>query len=130
MIDRERGKKEPLKTCAACGDDLPREAFGKYDSYHVRAKCKKCEEDAKGKTKTCKRCEKDLPMDAFEKKKGRRERYEVCSTCQHPLCSKCGTKRKSIWSPSPKAKDPARLCDKCEKKEQRKKKKTAGLKKT
>ena len=116
-----------MKKCAGCSEDLPWDAFDKYDSYHAHGKCKKCEENAEGKMKTCKRCKDELPKSAFNKLKGRYERYDVCAACQHPSCAKCGAERKSIWKPNPRAKDPAKLCDKCERKE--KKKKPAGLKK-
>ena len=87
---------------------------------------KTCEEGAKGKTKRCKRCDDDLPEDALEKK-GSYNLHDVCKACRHPICAKCGARRESPWRPPPKAKDPVPLCDKCEKKEG--KKKAGGTKK-
>ena len=75
--------------------------------------------------KACKRCKVELPMAAFGELKGRRERRDVCSARRRPLRAKCAAKGKTIWEPSPKAKDPAKLCERREKK----KKKSAGLKK-
>jgi len=120
--------KRDTKYCPGCKTQVSKVDFDKYDSYHTKPKCRKCEkadEDGlpKGKMKQCKRCKDDLPQDSFDKKTCR-NRYDVCKACQHPICSKCGARRESIWKPKPKAKDPVPLCDKCEKND--KKKKDAG----
>ena len=57
-------------------------------------------------------------MDAFDRDE-ERVRYVVCRACQRPARENCGRVRDAIWRPSPRAKNPVRLCDECERKGKR-----------
>ena len=77
--------------------------------------------------RTCKRCESEFPLDAF----GRNTKgwYDVCRECAYPVCEKCGVKRTTRCPFSPLAKNQAKLCEKCDKKEKKTKARTGAKKK-
>ena len=64
----------------------------------------------------CGRCKVILPTTAFDRRDGCRNLYTICRDCQHPQCQSCGTHRKGIWTPPPKARNPVPLCERCERK--------------
>ena len=101
--------------CATCGrksEDIwtppPSKANAKYT-------CQKCQQ-----LRTCKGlCKQALPFSAFDKNSCGNY-YKCCRACQYPKCATCGRKRKAMWTPSPKARDPVPLCEACETKKKKK----------
>ena len=78
--------------------------------------------DACESKRTCGLCERRLDLSAFDRSSSR-NLYNHCRECQYPVCDLCGQKRKSIWTPSPKTVDAPPLCESCESKSTKRKRK-------
>ena len=107
----------PRKRRAGCDKQLPVHDFDKRSQGRLRAPRNNCEEKPKGKMKTRKRCENEFLLDVFDRKEMNKGWYGACRACAHPAREKCGTRRTTRCPYYLRAKDHAKLCDKCEKKE-------------
>ena len=129
-----------------CGRKLPRDAFDRNAHRHWYKVCRECQFPAcatcgrksediwtpppskKNAKYTCQKCEQlrtckgsckqELPFSAFDKNSSG-QYYKCCRACQYPKCATCGRKRKAMWTPNPKARDPVPLCEACETKKKK-----------
>ena len=97
-------------TCSICGTTRASIWTPSPKEEKPVALCDACESK-----RTCGRCERRLDLDAFDRKSNRNI-YKYCRECQYPVCDLCGQKRKSIWTPNPKAVNAPPLCESCESK--------------
>ena len=101
-----------------CGRELPRHLCFKLDAHRHRDKvCWQCHfiQDLR----TCKGlCKQVWPSSSFDKN-SRGNYYKRCRNCQYPRCTLCGKRRKTMWPPNKKARDPVLLCEACENKKKK-----------
>ena len=97
-----------------CGRELPRYKF-KLDAHRHRYKvCWECHFIQNEGWRTCKGlCKRVCPSSSFDKN-SRGNYYKRCRNCQYPRCTRCGERRKTMWPPNKKARDPVLLCEACE----------------
>ena len=130
------------KICRRCQKSLREVDFDKDSSHHLYNVCRACQHptcaicgttresiwtphpkvekpvalcDVCERRRPCARCKRRLDLDAFDRSSSG-HLYKHCRECQYPVCDRCGQRRKSIWTPNPKAPNAVPLCEACERK--------------